>query len=186
MAVGIHRGNCTCHRWLAVCYDVLVLGYISFQRLDHADQGGAEDNKELKKRKTLVDGPLITDAVSSYDSWSYQTMVLFAEDVMVVVRALGRSCPCYKMEATSKYMRLVFVHIPFPPCMYVSSIHVFGEVCLECIPGARAPSKRLANREAAVSILVVLEKVVKLQPWQRVVFSSGLSRKSKSDMSSCF
>ena len=61
--------------------------------LDHADQGGAEDNKELKQTKTLVDGPLITDAVSSKFFLSYQTMVLFAEDVMVVVRAFGLSCP---------------------------------------------------------------------------------------------
>jgi hypothetical protein len=85
--------------------------------LDHADEGGAEDNKELKKKKSLVDGPLISDAVSSKYYWAYQTMVLYSEDVMLAVRAFGLSCPCHKMEATSKYMRLAVVYTPFLPCM---------------------------------------------------------------------
>ena len=79
-----------------------------------------EVQRKIKYRQTkkiLVDGPLITDAVSSKYDWSYQTMILYAEDVMVAIWAFGFSCPCHRMQARSEYMRRVFVHVPFPPGM---------------------------------------------------------------------
>ena len=39
-------------------------------------------------------------------------MIIFAEDVMVALRAFGLSCPCLKLAATTKYMRsLCFVKV---------------------------------------------------------------------------
>ena len=76
--------------------------------LNGAD-AAADQNKHNEKHK-FIDGPMITDGVNSRFWWIYSSMILFAEDVMVAVRAM--SCPCHKLAATTKYMRsLCFVNV---------------------------------------------------------------------------
>ena len=66
---------------------------------------GAGDGDRNNKRKVALDTSLIGEAVTSVFWWCNLSMVMFAEDLMVAVRAFAMSCPCHRLTATTKYMR---------------------------------------------------------------------------------
>ena len=66
---------------------------------------GAGDGDRNNKKKAALDTSLIGEAVTSVFWWCHLSMVMFAEDLMVAVRAFAMSCPCHRLNATTKYMR---------------------------------------------------------------------------------
>ena len=72
---------------------------------DGAGDGVAGAQDRGARRKAACDTTLIGEAVKSVYWWVYLSMVMFAEDIMVAVRAFAMSCPCHKLTATTKYMR---------------------------------------------------------------------------------